>query len=183
MSSASSSRCSGPLLCLGSEVFRPEHLTNLGLALPARPVFLVKFHEADRRFDRLFLRFQLKLCVAADNLLGLDERPVGHSHLPPGKPDAGALRSWPEPPAPEHRAGFGLLFGDLRNSIHQFLGRRALLLGVLDYHESHREISVRFRGWSGPLDGFDRLNPGSTYWSNEGQQNRQVQYHFLENTR
>src|ERR1022692_3797051 len=93
---------------IGSPVFRIEHLTNLGLALPARPVFLVKFHEADRRFDRLFLRFQLKLRIAADNLLGFGEGPVGHGHPPPGKPDAGALRSWREPPAPEHRAGFGL---------------------------------------------------------------------------
>src|SRR3984893_1914348 len=135
----SPSRCRGPLLCLGSEVFRPEHLTNLGFALPARPVFLVKFHEADRPFDRLFLRFQLKLRVAADTLLSLGERPVGHGHLPTGKPDAGAQRSWPEPPAPDHRAGFGLLCGELRNSIHQLLGWRTLLLGVLDYHhESHR---------------------------------------------
>src|SRR3984893_2697558 len=92
----SPSRCRGPLLCLGSAVFRPEHLTNLGLALPARPVFLVKFHEADRRFDRLFLRFQLKLRIAADNLLGLGERPVGHAHPCPGKPDASAQCSWPE---------------------------------------------------------------------------------------
>src|SRR6202165_4324369 len=78
MSSASPSRCTRPLLCLGSEIFRPEHLANLGLALPDRPVFLVKFHEAHRGFDRLFLRFQLKLRVAANNLLGLGERPVGH---------------------------------------------------------------------------------------------------------
>ena len=106
-------------------------------------MFLVKFHEADRRFDRLLLRFQLKLRIATDNLLGLGERPVGHGHLPPGKPDAGAQRRWPEPPAPEHRAGFGLVFGQLRNSIHQLLGRRALILGVLDYHhESHRSVSL-----------------------------------------
>ena len=32
-------------LCL-REIFRPEDLANLGLALPARPVLLVKFHEA-----------------------------------------------------------------------------------------------------------------------------------------
>jgi hypothetical protein len=34
------------LLCFGSEVFRPEDLANFSLAFPARPVFLVKFHEA-----------------------------------------------------------------------------------------------------------------------------------------
>ena len=33
------------LLWFGSEVFRPEHLANFGFTLPARPVFLVKFHE------------------------------------------------------------------------------------------------------------------------------------------
>ena len=31
-----------------SEVFRPEHLADLGLTLPARPVLLVKLHEAHR---------------------------------------------------------------------------------------------------------------------------------------
>ena len=35
-------------------------------------MFLVKFHEEDRRFDRLFLRFQFKLCIAADNLLKME---------------------------------------------------------------------------------------------------------------
>ena len=61
------------------------------------------------------------------------------------KPDAGALRSWPEPAAPEHRAGFDLLFRELCNGIHQLLRRRALLFGMLDYHhESHRYISVGF---------------------------------------
>src|SRR5713226_5590471 len=34
------------LLCFGTEVVRHKHLANLGLALPARPVLLMKFHEA-----------------------------------------------------------------------------------------------------------------------------------------
>src|SRR3954452_7164123 len=34
--------------------FRREHLSNLSLALPARPVLLVQFHEPDRRLDCFF---------------------------------------------------------------------------------------------------------------------------------
>src|SRR5713101_2722305 len=36
-----------------------------------------------------------------------------------------------------------------------------------------------FEVGAGHPDGFDRLNPSSTYWSNEGQRNRQVRYHFF----
>ena len=101
-------------------------------------MFLVKLHEDHRRFDRLFPRFQLKLSIAADDLLSLGEGPVGHGHLPPGESDAGALRCWGEPPAPEHRSGFVRLSAKLRNGIHERLGRRALVLGMLDdHHESH----------------------------------------------
>src|SRR5712664_3816775 len=67
------------LLCFGREIFRPEDLANFGLALPAGPVFLVKFHEARRRFERLFFRLQLKNGKSADDFLGLGERPVGRS--------------------------------------------------------------------------------------------------------
>src|SRR5260370_39477027 len=126
------------LLYVLGAVFWPAHLANLGLSFPARPVFLVKLHEEDRRLDRLFPRLQLKLSKAADDLLSLGEGPVGHSHLPPKESDAGALHSGGEPPAPEHRSGFVRLFAKLRNGIHERLGWRALVLGVLDYHhESH----------------------------------------------
>src|SRR5712692_10645610 len=154
----------------GSEVLRTENLANLGLALPARPVLLVKFHELHRRLDRFFLRFQLKLCVTADDLLGFGERPVGHGDLPLVKPDAGTRRGWSEPSAPEHRAGFGLLFAGLRYRVHQRLGRRARFLGGLGYHhELHGHFSFWFRGWElGFPDSFDRLNPASIYTSNEG---------------
>src|SRR2546430_7915150 len=43
-----------------------SHLANLGLALPAGPELLVKFHEAHCSFDRLFFRLQLKLRVPTD---------------------------------------------------------------------------------------------------------------------
>src|SRR5258708_6327164 len=103
-------RLQHPLLTLWgavSEVVRPEHLTNFGLALPARPVFLVQFHEAYRPFDRLCFRLQIELCIAADNFLGLGERPVGHSHLPAGKTDTRPQSGWPQPATSEHLARFG----------------------------------------------------------------------------
>src|SRR6266849_2748301 len=81
-------------LCFGNEVFRTEHLANLGFASPSRPVLLVKLHEARRRFNRFFLRLQVKLRIPADNLLGLREGPVDHGNLPSLKSDAGALSSW-----------------------------------------------------------------------------------------
>src|SRR3954451_19272597 len=70
--------------------FRRVHLPNLGLALPARPVLLMKLHEPDRRLDRFFLGFQVKLRVAAYDLLGLGERSVTHGDLSAGKPPTGA---------------------------------------------------------------------------------------------
>ncbi len=66
----------------------------------------------------LFLRFQPKLRVPADNLLGLSERSVDHGKLPTGKPDSGSHRGWAEPISPDHRAGFGLLFAELSNGFH-----------------------------------------------------------------
>ena len=70
-------RCTRQLLYVLSEVLRTEYLADLGLALPSRPVFLVKFHEALCAFDGLFFRLQLKDRIPADDLLGLGERPVG----------------------------------------------------------------------------------------------------------
>ena len=42
-------------LSFRDEVFRPEELSNFGLTLPARPVFLVKLHEVHGPFEGLFL--------------------------------------------------------------------------------------------------------------------------------
>src|SRR2546427_63671 len=90
------------LLCFGREIFRPEHLADFGRGLPARPVFLVQFHEAQRPFDRLCFRLQLKNRIPADDFLGLGERPVDRGYLPPRKPDARAHRSWSQPAAIDH---------------------------------------------------------------------------------
>src|SRR6202521_6400412 len=106
------------LLCFGTEVFRLEHLANLGLAFPSRPVFFVKFHKVPRPFDRLCFRLQFKLRIPADNLLSLGEWSVDHGKLPPGESDAGARSSWEESPAADHRAGFDGLFAELPNGVH-----------------------------------------------------------------
>ena len=54
-------------------------------------MFLVKFHEADRRFDRLFLRFQLKLRIAADNLflVSVQRLPLSEPSTPEPASSAG----------------------------------------------------------------------------------------------
>src|SRR6266481_2652129 len=133
------------LLCFGSEVLRPEDLANFGLALPAGPVFLVKFHEARRSFNRFFFRLQLKDRIPADDFLGLGERPVDRGDLPSRKADARARRRRRKPAAVAYRAGLDRLFTQLRHRLHKFLGWSALVLSRLDqHHESHRDISSQF---------------------------------------
>src|SRR5258705_11196361 len=71
--------------------WRPEHLVradcasiqerllaNLGLALPARPVLLMKFHKGHRSFDRLFLGLQFKYRIPTEDFLCLGEGSVSH---------------------------------------------------------------------------------------------------------
>src|ERR1700733_8516946 len=115
-----------------SEVLWPEYLSNLGLALPFRPVFLVKFHESHRSLDCLLLRFHLELRIAADNFFGLREGAIGYSEPAFGKPDASALGYGGEASVAEHRAVFDRLISKYGNGIHELLGRRARVLGVLD---------------------------------------------------
>jgi hypothetical protein len=69
------------LLPLGSKVLRPEDLAYLGLALPTRPVFLVKFHKGHGRFDRFLLRFEFKLRISADDLLRLSEGAIDYCNF------------------------------------------------------------------------------------------------------
>src|SRR6266550_7198368 len=105
--------------------------------------------------DRLLLRLQLKLRIAADNFLGLGERPVGHFDLPTRKPDAGALRSGSKSSTPANGSGFDRLFAEYRHGVHELLGRWARFLSVLDqHHESHRHISFFILGNAGYLKAF-----------------------------
>ncbi len=102
----------------------------------------MKFHEAHRPLDRFFFRLQLKLREAANNFLRFGKRPVGHGQFAFGYPDVSALRNWREAAAADHGAGFDIFFGEDGNGVHQFLGRKPLLLGVLDHHhESHGNSS------------------------------------------
>src|SRR5436190_6370733 len=110
--------CARKLLCFGSELFRPEDLANLRLALPPWPVFLVQFHEAHRPFNGLFLRLQLKDSIAADDFLGLGEGSVDLGQLSSRKSDARAHRSGSQPAACNHRAGFDRLLAELVDCFH-----------------------------------------------------------------
>src|SRR5438132_1217878 len=106
------------LLCFGSELFRPEDLANFRLALPPRPVFFVQFHKAQRPFDGLFFRLQLKDRIPADNFLGLGEGSVDLGYLSLRKPDARAHRGGSQPAACDHRAGFNRLLTELVDCLH-----------------------------------------------------------------
>src|SRR5205807_4641527 len=98
------------LLRVLSKVLRAKHLANLGLALPSRPVLLVKFHKLLCRVDRLLLRIEFELRVPADNFLGFGEGPIDDLDLSSGQADACALRSRSEPTAAQHPAFFDRLF-------------------------------------------------------------------------
>jgi hypothetical protein len=67
-------------------------------------VFLEKLHEAQRRFDRLFLRFQIKNRISPDDVLGVDERPVDRGPCLAKAERAPSSRL--RPAAVDHRAGF-----------------------------------------------------------------------------
>src|ERR1700730_11348526 len=139
-------------LASGREVFRPEHLANLSLALPTRPVFLVQLHKTHRALDRLLFRFQFKLRVAADNLLGLRERPVDHRYLPAGKPHAGSQRGRAKSAAPDHSVPG--LFRELVYLVHQRLRRTSRFLARLDdHHEFHLHL-LYFYGCEPRLSGL-----------------------------
>src|ERR1700730_16655769 len=121
---------------------RPEHLADLGLTLPAWPVFVMTFHETRRSFERLFLRLQFKNCIPAEDFLGLCERPVGDGNLSSRQPDAGACRGWAKPAAFDHFTGLRCFFGELVHGLHQFLWWRTRSLGGFDHHhESHCDNS------------------------------------------
>jgi len=94
-----------------SEVLRAKQLANLGLALPSRPVLLVKFHKLLSRLDRLLLRIKLELRISADHFLGFGEGSIDHLDLSSGEPDARALRGRSEPTASQHPAFFDRFFG------------------------------------------------------------------------
>src|SRR4051794_6352076 len=100
------------------------HLTNLCLAFPSRPVFFVQFHKAHSRSNCLFLRRQLELRIAADNLLCLSKRTIINGHLAIGKPHASARTRRLQAATSKHGSGFRGLFPELSYGLHQFFRRR-----------------------------------------------------------
>src|ERR1700720_3310409 len=130
------------LLSLGSVLRRREHLADLGLTLPARPVLVMKLHETPRSLDRIFLRLQFKHREPAEDFLGLRERPVGDGNFSSRQPDTGAGRGWAKSAAFDHFTGLGCFFGELVHGVHQFLWWRTRFLGGFDHHhESHCDTS------------------------------------------
>src|SRR5439155_1317892 len=65
---------------------RIEHRPQLGLTLEARPILSVQLHELGGDLDCFSLRLRLQDCPAADDLLALGERAVGHGDLAVGDP-------------------------------------------------------------------------------------------------
>src|SRR5690349_21309765 len=119
------------LAVLVTELLRPENPADFSLALPAGPVFPVKFHKPHRTFNRFLFGLQLELRIAADHLFSLREWAIDHLDLPSGQPDARALGGGGETAVAEYGAGFYGLFGKLPDGFHQLLGGRARVLGVL----------------------------------------------------
>src|SRR3989442_14553482 len=101
------------------------HLTNLALPFPPRPVLLMQSHELPRGFERLFSRIRLEHGIAADDLLSLAERPVGHRQLPSGDPDAGARRARGEASGLDQGAVPEGVLGDLGHGVQERLWRGA----------------------------------------------------------
>src|SRR2546422_9421734 len=113
-------------------------LANLALAVPPWPVLLVQSHEGPRGFERLISRLRLEYGIAADDLLGLGEGPVGHGQLASGHADPCARRGRGESSGLDQRAIPDGVLGELGDGGQERLGRRPLVLGRLhDRKESH----------------------------------------------
>ena len=86
----------------------------------------------------LFLVAQFEDRIAADQLLGLDERAVDDAELAVRDPDLRAHRDRHQPATVEHPAGLDLPVGELVHGLHQ--RRRRVLIGLRrgnDIHEAH----------------------------------------------
>src|SRR6266571_2352636 len=89
--------------------------------------------------------------VAAEQLFGLGEGPVGDLGLPTGESDAGALRGWVQPVEAEQHAGLvqGLVvlrhLGDEVGRGHEIRWRIFVRLRDYQHHESHSRVSLSCR--------------------------------------
>src|SRR5207245_8675804 len=106
-------------------------LTNLALPFPPWPVLLVQAHKGG---------------IAAHDLLGLGEGPIGHGELPPGDADARAGRGLAESSGLNQRTILEGVFGELGDGLQERLRRRPLVLGRFHYR---KESHVRLSSWFG----------------------------------
>jgi len=97
----------------------------------------VQLHELPRRGQGFFLARQLEDRVAADDLLGLDERSIEDAKLPARYAHLRAHRERHQPAIVEHAARLDLSVGELVHRLHEFWRRRSGV-GRFDYeHEAH----------------------------------------------
>jgi len=115
-----------------------KECAKLAGPFPARHVIEVQLHEFLRHRHGLFLVAQLEDRVAADHLLGLDERAVDDTELAVGDAHLGAQRQRHQPAGIDQAAGLDFAVGELAHRLHHFRRRRGSGLGRGDdRHESH----------------------------------------------
>src|ERR1700730_12029552 len=174
--SAQVKRAGNSALYFARGIIWPVHRANFGLAFPTGPVFFVQLHELNRSMYCFFLGVQFKLCVAADDFLGLREWPIDYRDFPVGQDHPGACLGGLQTPAAEHGAGLVRILAHFVDSLHQFSGRKAQIFLVLDdHHEFHNCISFFLYGEPGTRACENRLLiqfPCSTNASNEIAGNR-----------
>src|SRR3990170_7761186 len=124
----------------GGIFIRAEDLHDLGLAVPN------DLPEALAPFNRLVQRLHPNHRPAAQQLLQLDKRPIGHSEAPAREPEACALRL--ERPRRDQHAGLHRLPNELSHLGHELRGwgssRLRVVLRIID-----QELHVRSSLWSG----------------------------------
>src|SRR6266702_580493 len=155
----------------------PRSLLNVGwkvrdlLHLAHFDNVAVQHGRALRAFDRFGPGLHLDHPVAAEYLLRLGERPVGHLGLVTGEAYAGARGGWLQPVEPEQDAGLGeglVVLRHLGDEVGRRREVRCRLLVPLRDHQHHESHCARSLLVSGAAPG----HPGPIEASNEGPRNR-----------
>src|SRR5213596_925200 len=154
----------------------PRSLLNVGwkvrdlLHLAHFDNVAVQHGRALRPFDRFGAGLHLDHPVAAEHLLRLGERPVGHLGLVTGEAYAGARGGWLQPVEPEQDAGLGeglVVLGHFGDKLGRGRAVRPRLLVPLRDHQHHESHRAQFL-----LVWVRRAHPGFIEASNEEPQNR-----------
>ena len=128
-------------------------LAKLGFAVPARPVGLVKLHEAHRPMDCFLLRLHIEERKAADHLLRLAEGSVGDGQLAARQRDARSRRTRQQAAHLDEHTGLARFFPELPYGLHQCLRGRARPEGLGRFHDRHESHCRRSLGFgSGASD-------------------------------